>query len=39
VISLEVVRESPMLMDIFKDTYATGAGNPEPVNMKAGDVA
>ena len=35
VISLEVVRESPILMEIFKDTYATGAGHPEPVNMKA----
>ena len=35
VISLEVVRESPMLMEIFKDTYATGAGNPEPVGLKA----
>jgi hypothetical protein len=29
------VRESPILMQLFKDTYATGAGNPEPVNMKA----
>lgn len=35
VIALEVVRESPILMEIFKETYATGAGNPEPVNLKA----
>ena len=35
VISLSVVRESPILMELFKDTYATGAGNPEPVNLKA----
>jgi L-erythro-3,5-diaminohexanoate dehydrogenase len=34
-ISLADVRESPVLMEIFKDTYATGAGNPEPVGMKA----
>ena len=38
VISLAVVRESPMLMEIFKDTYSTGSGNPEPVGMKASDV-
>ena len=37
VISLEVVRESPMLMEIFKATYATGAGNAEPVGLKAAD--
>ena len=35
VISLAVVRESPILMELFKDTYATGAGNAEPVNLKA----
>jgi hypothetical protein len=29
------VRESPILMEIFKETYATGAGNPEPVNLRA----
>ena len=34
-ISLHCVRESPILMEIFKETYATGAGNAEPVNMKA----
>jgi len=34
-ISLADVRQSPILMEIFKETYATGAGNPEPVNMKA----
>lgn len=38
IISLEVVRESPMLMEIFKDTYSTGAGNPEPVGIKASEV-
>ena len=27
--------QSPMLMEIFKQTYATGAGNPEAVNLKA----
>ena len=34
-ISLADVRQSPILMEIFKATYATGAGNAEPVNMKA----
>jgi len=34
-ISLNCVRESPILMEIFKETYSTGAGNPEPVNMRA----
>jgi L-erythro-3,5-diaminohexanoate dehydrogenase len=34
-ISLADVRQSPVLMEIFKQTYATGAGNAEPVNMKA----
>jgi L-erythro-3,5-diaminohexanoate dehydrogenase len=34
-ISLHCVRESPILMEIFKETYATGAGNAEPVHMKA----
>ena len=38
VIALEVVRESPILMEIFKETYATGAGNPEPVGIKASEV-
>jgi len=38
VISLAVVRESPMLMEIFKETYSTGAGNPEPVGIKASEV-
>jgi hypothetical protein len=32
------VRESPMLMQLFKETYATGAGNPEPVGIKASEV-
>jgi L-erythro-3,5-diaminohexanoate dehydrogenase len=34
-ISLADVRQSPILMEIFKKTYATGAGNAEPVDMKA----
>lgn len=34
-ISLADVRQSSILMEIFKQTYATGAGNAEPVNMKA----
>ena len=34
-ISLADVRQSPILMALFKETYATGAGNPEPVNLKA----
>jgi L-erythro-3,5-diaminohexanoate dehydrogenase len=34
-ISLADMRESPVLMEIFQETYATGAGNAEPVNMKA----
>jgi L-erythro-3,5-diaminohexanoate dehydrogenase len=38
-ISLNCVRESPILMEIFKETYATGAGNPEPVGLKASEVA
>jgi L-erythro-3,5-diaminohexanoate dehydrogenase len=37
-ISLACVRESPILMEIFKETYATGAGNPEPVGIKASEV-
>ena len=38
VIALAVVRESPMLMEIFKDTYSTGSGNAEPVGIKASEV-
>jgi L-erythro-3,5-diaminohexanoate dehydrogenase len=34
-ISLDDVRRSPILMEIFKETYATGAGNAEPVGLKA----
>ena len=34
-ISLADVRQSPILMALFKETYATGAGTPEPVNLKA----
>jgi L-erythro-3,5-diaminohexanoate dehydrogenase len=37
-IALNTVRESPMLMDLFKETYATGAGNAEPVGLKASEV-
>jgi L-erythro-3,5-diaminohexanoate dehydrogenase len=37
-IALHPVRESPMLMELFKETYATGAGNPEPVGIKASEV-
>ena len=37
-IALNTVRESPMLMELFKETYATGAGNPEPVGLKAAAV-
>jgi L-erythro-3,5-diaminohexanoate dehydrogenase len=37
-IALNTVRESPMLMELFKETYATGAGNPEPVGLKASAV-
>ncbi len=37
-IALNTVRESPMLMEIFKETYATGAGNPEPVGIQASEV-
>jgi len=37
-IALNTVRESPMLMQLFKETYATGAGNPEPVGIKASEV-
>ncbi len=38
VIALNTVRESPMLMELFKENYATGAGNPEPVGIKASEV-
>ena len=37
-IALNTVRESPMLMELFKENYATGAGNPEPVGIKASEV-
>lgn len=37
-IALNTVRESPMLMQLFKETYATGAGNPEPVGLKASEI-
>ena len=37
-IALNTVRESPMLMQLFKQTYATGAGNAEPVGLKASEV-
>jgi len=37
-VALAVMCESPMLMDIFRDTYAAGAGNTEPVDMTMGDV-
>jgi len=37
-IALNTVRESPMLMQLFKDTYATGAGNPEPVGIRVSEV-
>jgi L-erythro-3,5-diaminohexanoate dehydrogenase len=37
-IALNTVRESAMLMELFKENYATGAGNPEPVGIKASEV-
>jgi len=37
-IALNTIRESPMLMELFKETYATGAGNPEQVSIKASEV-
>jgi L-erythro-3,5-diaminohexanoate dehydrogenase len=37
-IALNTVRESPMLMGLFKENYATGAGNPETVGLKASEV-
>jgi L-erythro-3,5-diaminohexanoate dehydrogenase len=37
-IALNCVRESPVLMEIFKETYATGAGNAEPVGLKSSEV-
>jgi len=37
-IALNTIRESPVLMEIFKETYATGAGHPEPVGIKASEV-
>lgn len=37
VIALEDVRRSPILMEIFEQTYATGAGRPELVEMRARD--
>jgi L-erythro-3,5-diaminohexanoate dehydrogenase len=34
-IALADVRQNPVLMEIFKETYATGAGRPEPVGLTA----
>ena len=34
-IALNCVRESPILMELFKENYATGRGHPEPVGLKA----
>ena len=34
-IALNCVRESPILMEIFRETYASGSGKPEPVGLKA----
>jgi L-erythro-3,5-diaminohexanoate dehydrogenase len=34
VIALEDVRESPVLMEIFRETYATGAGDAQPVGLR-----
>lgn len=37
-IALADVRQSPVLMEIFRETYATGAGRPEPVGLRAENV-
>ena len=37
-ITLADVRQSPILMEIFQETYATGAGLSEPVGLKADEV-
>lgn len=37
-IALNTILESPMLMQLFKDNYATGAGNPEPAGIKASEL-
>jgi L-erythro-3,5-diaminohexanoate dehydrogenase len=34
-IALADVRQSPVLMEIFQETYSTGAGSPETVNLRA----
>ncbi len=34
-IAINCVRESPILLEIFQEVYASGMGNPEPVGLKA----
>jgi L-erythro-3,5-diaminohexanoate dehydrogenase len=34
-IAVNCIRESPILMEIFQEVYASGKGNPEPVGIKA----
>jgi L-erythro-3,5-diaminohexanoate dehydrogenase len=34
-IAINCVRESPILMEIFQEVYASGKGNPEPVGLMA----
>lgn len=34
-IALNCVRESPLLMEIFQEVYASGSGKPEPVGLRA----
>lgn len=37
-IALADVRQSPILRQIFEETYATGAGNSKPVGLKAAEL-
>jgi len=34
-IAINCVRESPILMELFQEVYASGSGKPEPVGLKA----
>ncbi len=37
-IALNTLRESPVLREVFEDTYATGAGHPQQVGVKSSEV-
>ncbi|MBN2205477.1 MAG: zinc-binding dehydrogenase [Thermoleophilia bacterium] len=37
-IALNTLRESPVLMEVFKEAYATGAGDSQPVGVRASEI-